>query len=508
MAQALAEVKRDLGRDAVILHTRNVRKGGLLGLLGGKCCWEVTAVPHADVPSRAEVSPQTAGRYVGDELGAARRGGKNAVALASHVADRPKRRAVLGDDDIHSILTGGLGLAVARPNVAAAVEYQPPVLTRSELNVLALKPGADVPVELLPPADGVTVQDTTRRDTTIRDMAAPKPPAASLNLSPRMDTSPRAGAQASVVVKGGSRLAIAAPAHASPTEQADAVSQQASAPAAPSVVVSPAVKPWPREFLEFHSHLLRQDVEERIADELMHELSLSLAGTHADAKEIADRLCDLIAARIPTATAAPRKPARTGPRVIALAGPTGVGKTTTIAKLAADFKLRQRQRVGLVTMDTYRIAAVDQLRVYAEIIEVPLKTVLSAGEMHQAVYGMDDVDVVLIDSAGRSQNDQPRLNELKAFLTAADADEVHLVVSATASKRTMATTLHRFSAMAPNRMILTKLDEAETFGTILSFPTIGAAPLAFTTMGQDVPDDIEPADPWKLAQRVMRGAGV
>ena len=488
MAQALAQVKSDLGRDAVILYARNVRKNGLLGLLGGKCLWEVTAVPHAESPTRMTAT----GLYIGGE--SASRGGKGAVAVASRGAGgagRLTRRAALGDEDIHTILTGTA--AVRRTAVAAGASNSTltrdaftgggPAITRDELNVLALKPGLDVPAD---PAAKPASKPTSSSATSSRTDAPP-----------------------SVVVKGGPRLAIAAPALAPPPEPPTAAKPVSTAPAVLTpAVFAPTIKPWPRELANFHAHLLRQDVEERIADDLIHELALSMSGANGpvknDAAALAARLGDLIAARIPTAGPAPRKPSRNGPRVIALAGPTGVGKTTTIAKLAADFKLRQRKRVGLVTMDTYRIAAVDQLRVYAEIIEVPLRTVLSAGEMHQAVYGMD-VDVVLIDSAGRSQNDQPRLNELRAFLTAADADEVHLVVSATASRRTLLTMLNRFATMAPNRLILTKLDEAETFGTILSFPTIGAAPLAYTTMGQDVPDDIEPADPWQLAQRVLRG---
>jgi flagellar biosynthesis protein FlhF len=264
----------------------------------------------------------------------------------------------------------------------------------------------------------------------------------------------------------------------------------------------------PAELREFHAQLLRQDVEEPIADELMDQLRLSLSGAgELSSKVIADRLCDLIATRLRVAEPAARDEAATGkPWVIALIGPTGVGKTTTVAKMAANLKLQQNRRVGLVTMDTYRMAAVEQLRTYAEIIEVPMRTVLSADELQRAVYGMEDVDVVLIDTAGRSQNDQPRLNELRAFLTAAGADEVHLVMSATSNWRCMQNTLHRFGPLGATRIILTKLDEAETFGTILSFSMEQSAPgLSFVTTGQDVPDDIEPADPWRLAQKILKG---
>jgi flagellar biosynthesis protein FlhF len=263
----------------------------------------------------------------------------------------------------------------------------------------------------------------------------------------------------------------------------------------------------PEAYREFHAQLLRQDVEEDIAAELMDQLRLSLAGMEQpESKVIADRLCDLIASRIHVAAPETPTTAPTGrPWVIALIGPTGVGKTTTLAKLAANYQLRNNCRVGLVTLDTYRIAAVEQLRTYAEIIEVPLRTVQSAGDLHQAVHGMPDVDVVLIDTAGRSQNDQPRLNELRTMIAAAGADEVHLLISATANRRCARNVLDRFGSLGATRIVLTKLDEAESYGTILSFSAEPEAPLSFVTTGQDVPDDIEPADPWQLAQRILKG---
>ena len=114
-------------------------------------------------------------------------------------------------------------------------------------------------------------------------------------------------------------------------------------------------------------------------------------------------------------------------------GPTGVGKTTTIAKLAANFRLREKRRVGLITVDTYRIAAVEQLRTYAEIIDLPMQVVSAPGEMREAVDRMADLDLVLLDTAGRSPQDEIKLQELKAFLDEADADEVHLVLSSVSS---------------------------------------------------------------------------
>src|SRR5205814_8215773 len=120
------------------------------------------------------------------------------------------------------------------------------------------------------------------------------------------------------------------------------------------------------------------------------------------------------------------------PLTIALIGPTGVGKTTTVAKLAATYKLRHGKRVGLVTTDTYRIAAVDQLRTYAEIIGLPLKVALSPTEMTTVCQGLSECDVILIDTAGRSQREAARLDELRQLLAAAKPHQTHLVLSSTA----------------------------------------------------------------------------
>ncbi|MBL9090259.1 MAG: 50S ribosome-binding GTPase, partial [Planctomycetaceae bacterium] len=190
-------------------------------------------------------------------------------------------------------------------------------------------------------------------------------------------------------------------------------------------------------------------------------------------------------------------------RLVALVGPTGVGKTTTIAKLAANFRLREKKRVGLITVDTYRIAAVEQLRTYADIIDLPMHVVSTPREMRDAVNSFSSMDLVLLDTAGRSPHDDLKIQELKSFLTEADADEVHLVLSATAGASALEKTARQFAAVGTTHLVLTKLDEAAALGNLLPLFRNAKLPLSYLTDGQSVPDDIAPADGARLARLVL-----
>lgn len=190
-------------------------------------------------------------------------------------------------------------------------------------------------------------------------------------------------------------------------------------------------------------------------------------------------------------------------RLVALVGPTGVGKTTTIAKLAANYRLREKKRVGLITVDTYRIAAVDQLRTYADIIDLPMQVVSSPREMQQAITQLNGLDLILMDTAGRSPRDEIKIQELKSLLSEAKADEVHLVLSTAASAKSLTKTAERFSEVGTTTLTLTKLDETTELGNILALLRQCQLPLSYLTNGQNVPDDIEPADANRLARKIL-----
>ena len=175
----------------------------------------------------------------------------------------------------------------------------------------------------------------------------------------------------------------------------------------------------PEELFGLFELLKQNRVDEELAGDIVKALQRQVRAEHyTNAAYMRDRLLEQIERMIPVGGAITRTK-KTGPHVVALIGPTGVGKTTTIAKLAANLKLREKQRVGLITLDTYRIAAVDQLRRYAEIIGAPLKVVSSAQELQAALKSMADLEYVLIDTAGRSPNDKLKLNELKTLMDSA-----------------------------------------------------------------------------------------
>lgn len=258
----------------------------------------------------------------------------------------------------------------------------------------------------------------------------------------------------------------------------------------------------PADLLGTYDRLVAAEVDEAIARHLVDRLAQQTPGGRP-ADPAAARLSLLRLVETELRCGGPIRIEPGTRKVVALVGPTGVGKTTTLAKLAANFRLRDGVRTGLVTVDTYRIAAVDQLRTYAEIIDLPMKVVTSPAEMRTALDELAGLDLVLIDTAGRSPRDAEQIAELADLIAAARPDETHLVLSLTAGRKTLSQSVARFQAVDPTAVILTKLDEADGPGAILGLARDGGPPVSYVTTGQDVPDDIEPARPDRIARWIV-----
>ncbi len=192
-----------------------------------------------------------------------------------------------------------------------------------------------------------------------------------------------------------------------------------------------------------------------------------------------------------------------GPKMVALVGPTGAGKTTTIAKLAAQFALQQKKKVALVSLDTYRMGAWEQLEAYGELMQVPVSLAADRNEFARIMQEHQDKDVILVDTMGKSHRDLDYCKRLKQVLEAAPEVEIHLVQSATAQESVVTECFKQFAPLGIDRVLFTKLDEAVHFGLIFNCSVRYRIPFSYFTTGQSVPEDIEVAAQDKVIRLIF-----
>ncbi len=202
------------------------------------------------------------------------------------------------------------------------------------------------------------------------------------------------------------------------------------------------------------------------------------------------------------------EPAKEGPKVVFFVGTTGVGKTTTIAKIASKFIVEEKKKVVLLTADTYRIAATEQLRTYANILEVPFRVIYTADEIGEAIKDFASYDYILVDTAGHSQHNDQQRDDMADFVKFAEGkaeQEVFLVVSATTKYKDLLSIADKYKKMFDYKIIFTKLDETSAYGNLLNLKIYTGAAMSYITCGQNVPDDIETFNAQSTVKKLLGG---
>lgn len=492
LRECLQQVRNALGPEAVILETRRRRRGGVLGMgardavcilaaVGITVQSELASGHRGEQPPREHDPPAAARPYAGTEETAldpqTSRGEKSREGSLRHPsADLVSDRAASARIAARTIYSAAAGRSATPPHDATP--------TPSAGN-LRQAPAAAVSTTLASPPNATVASPP---DSVLREAAAGTERLASLQRA--MDE----------IRQGLGALQ---------REQRETCERTVSAVvSAVSPAVSAAVQNVARtddrleeRFPELARRLRTAGLSEEWVNDLLEELPDLSAWRPEARKPLAESvLQDLISRRVAVAGPITVTPGQL--KTVALIGPTGVGKTTTIAKLAAHFALLESKRVALLTVDTYRIAAVEQLKTYSQIIGIPIRIAYSPAEVEPLVRQFIGYDLLLVDTAGRSQKHQAQLSELK-LLTDSIACETHLVLSASTKEADMLDVTQRFSAVHVDRLIFSKLDETYTYGTLLAAAATTGIPLSYFTTGQRVPEDIEIADSRRLADLVL-----
>lgn len=481
MPAALAQVKQALGSDAVILHTRSYKRGGFFGL-GAKTVVEITAARGSEVGQRRERQQRQRRAEQTQRLTAGKV--RDSVAVSDDARSRAEQMSA--------------GDLIRKTYLAAQAELRSREVTQPAQPIQQPQPQ---PIPAGAPSIGAP--NTVPVTTPSGNFAYPSPDVAAHAAVADTNRASAAGADDLAHELAAVKRMVAKMVRQQ--RQRDATPARGNRGKASTTKSAPQTD-LPDKLFDQYLGLLQQEVTEELAEEIVQQVRASLSTQDMeDETKVREAITSAVVQLVPVddSASADTKTDDGRPRTIALIGPTGVGKTTTIAKLAANFKLREKKKVALITIDTYRIAAVDQLRTYASIIGVPLQVISQPSEMADAIKKCAGCDVVLIDTAGRSQRDDPKLSQLNEYVQAADAHEVHLVLSSTCTHSVLMDAVERFNRIRVDKIIFTKLDEAVTFGVLLNVTRKVNKRLSYFTTGQEVPHHIEPGRSDRLAALVL-----
>ncbi|GIP52253.1 MULTISPECIES: flagellar biosynthesis protein FlhF [Paenibacillus] len=467
MPDAMSKIRTELGADAVILSTKDMKVGGFMGLFGKRKI-EVIAASEGNDGSPSKPQPQTA-----------------------RIAQTPMARQAVPDvyrksSQLTSPSSSGAGNTVlppaaqpTRPAQQARPAMMPGLQEREELPVAASMPMSTVSSVRKQPSDGIARPDIAREETAASrwdealrqaSLEEKRPPAPSASPAPK---------PAEVLSLKEEKLLEEI--REMKTWIGQLARQQHESRELPEPL--PAIKS------RLECQELSADLVEKWIDAAYREWIESGKSASSDVLEAAVR-----------AEAASFLQGRIGEgiqdetKIVYIAGPTGVGKTTTIAKLAADQIFRAHKKVGFITADTYRISAIEQLRTYSSILNVPLEVVQSPGDVQRAMQRLSHCDLILMDTAGRNYLNEIHVAELHSMLSTSEQSETYLVLSLTSKTQDMKKITEHFSRYGLDKVIFTKLDETESVGPLYNLIHDYPLRVSYIANGQNVPDDLLTAD--------------
>ncbi|MDR6552801.1 flagellar biosynthesis protein FlhF [Paenibacillus qinlingensis] len=420
MPDALQKIRTDLGKDAVILNTKEIRTGGFLGMFGKKKIEVIAAIDAANpkpIPAPQRVAPQP---------------------LSQSKVNNP--------------------MALNKTSTYQSDFPDVP-------DVLAPKSLQNEPVALSPVAAPEKVMNPTQQQA----------------YSP---SSVHSSARASVKDE----------------QLMDELKQMKEMMKKLTAVTDEGKLPEALQKLEqrLYDQEVNPDLVRQIMDEVMADFQLA---DEPVTEEAAHQLVRSKLGEIFQTDQSKHISAQT--RVVHFVGPTGVGKTTTIAKLAAEQVLKYQRKVGFITSDTYRIAAIEQLKTYATILNVPLEVVFSPQDLTKAFQNLAECDIIFMDTAGRNFRNEMYVSELNALLKTQGNSETILVLSLTTKYRDLRAITNNFSKFKLDKVLFTKMDETDSYGAILNVVHEFSLKLSYVTTGQSVPDDIAEMNEWQIIDLLL-----
>jgi flagellar biosynthesis protein FlhF len=490
MQEALKVIKRELGPEAIILSTKHIKSG--FGLMS-KASVEVTAaiaekdlkkkmMAEKNLPdavkekiwnSKAEKQAEIYDDYFEKQL---KRAGKDKVEIGSARRQRGQQQEEI----------------LAPKTAARSVTQQPSAPTPSHANMTLRVPAmaASAPVarqsasRMGPSAE--PSPSTERRYVDIMDEEGP--------TQGRQIAIPAAETKVKSLeadIEQLKSMIVEMATGASAKEEGEGATQAGASEESTRVI----------------QELASAGIEKKLARQIVRQVSFDLnPSEQQDEQAILDRVATHLVNDIKVSDMLEQVGARAGKStstVMALVGPTGVGKTTTIAKIASLAILEKRLRVGLINLDSYKVAAADQLATYAKIMNVPFRSVNTKEELTQAIYDFSSLDLVLIDTTGRSQKDQESLLQLRHMLASIEGVQSILLMSATTKDSDMNEVVSRFKIFHPIGLVFSKLDETSVYGCIYNTQKRTGLPLLYFTVGQRVPEDIEKASAERVVDLVL-----